>query len=114
MRRDGSRAIASEQVPITPDHSELLMLEFDLHGRIAAVGVVRGNLALETAAGREARLLIEGVAGRLRVAGTVQELLARARLALDLIENLAALEEMHGDAARRLLAPHSPAPIGSR
>lgn len=113
MRRSGSRAIASEQVPITPDHSELLMLEFDHTGRIAAVGVVRGNLALETTAGQQARLLVEGVAGRLRAAGSVQEVLARARLALDLIENLAALEELHGAEAARLLAAHAPAPIGA-
>jgi hypothetical protein len=111
MRRSGSRATTSEQVPITPDHAELLMLEFGADGRLLTFQVVRGNLRHETEAATQARLLCEGVAARLRQAGSVQELLARARQALDLVENLAALEELHGAEARALLA-QSPAPQG--
>ena len=96
-------------VPITPDHSELLMLEFDAYGLLASFSVVRGTTRGETPEAEQARLLCEGIAAKLRRAGSVQELLARARLALDLVENLAALEEMHGAEARRLLA-EAPAP----
>lgn len=112
MRRSGTRATTAEQVPITPDHSELLMLEFGADGRLLTFQVVRGHLKHETEAATQARLLCEGVASRLRQAGSVQELLARARQALDLVENLAALEELHGADARALLA-QSPAPQGA-
>jgi hypothetical protein len=75
--------------------------------------VVRSTLNGETPQGEQARLLCEQLAAKLRRAGSVQELLARARLALELVENLAALEELHGAEARQLLA-QSPAPQGAR
>lgn len=111
MKRSGDRAHRSELVPIHADHSELLMLEFGADGRLLHFAVVRQNLAHETPDATAARLLVEQLAAKLRRASGLAELRDRARLALDLVENLIALEEMHGDAARQLLAP---APAGSR
>ncbi len=113
MRRSGNVATMAEQVPITPDHSELIMCEFGADGRLVRFGVVRGNLRHETPEGEHARLLLEQLNAKLSRAGSLQEMLRRARLALDLVENLAALEAMHGAEARQLLT-ESPAPSGSR
>lgn len=106
----GDRATTAQTVPITPDHAELLFLEFDARGRLVSFSVARGHLLHETPEAQQARLLCEGIAGKLRRAASVQELLARARLALDLVENLAALEELHGAEARALFSPAPAAP----
>jgi hypothetical protein len=97
-------ATSVEPVPVSGlDARALLALDFDAGGRIVNV-TVKATPRSETAEDRAARELAEGVAGRLRHIGRLDEALRRARQAIDLLENLAALEEQLGPEARQLLA----------
>lgn len=103
--RAGNSATSIEAVPVRGlDARALLALEFDQAGRIRGFTVKAVPPVSETAEDRAARELAEAVAGRLRRIGSLAEALERARAALDLLENLAALEELHGAEARALLA----------
>jgi hypothetical protein len=86
----------------------MLALDFDQAGRIVSVAVKAAPARGEAAEDRAARELAEGVVGRLRHIGSLAEALRRARLAVDLLENLAALEELRGPEARALLAGQVP------
>jgi hypothetical protein len=116
MKVTGRTASSAQLVPITPDHSELIMLEFGPDGRLQRFAVVRGTLIGETAEAAGARDLVEQLnrkLSRVEGPGGLAELHRRARLALDLIENLQALEELHGAEARAALSGLSPTRQGA-
>lgn len=105
IRSAPGRATSVEAVPVRGlDARALLALDFDASGRLVAVSVKAAPAARETAEERAARELAEGVAARLRHIGTAAEALRRARMAIDLLENLVVLEEQLGPEARQLLA----------
>jgi hypothetical protein len=112
MRRvSDDAALTVETVPVRGlDASALLALTFDGRGRIVDVATKPQPPATETAEERAARELAEGVAGRLRHIGSVTEALRRARMAVDLLENLAALEEQLGPDAIDMLGAGRAAP----
>lgn len=99
------RAVSIETVPIRGVEARaLIALELDAAGRLLGGAVKPLPPHLETAEDRAARELAEAVLARLRRIGSLAEALERARQALDLLENLAALEEALAPEARALLA----------
>ena len=98
-------AVTVEAVPVRGlDARALLALTLDGRGRIVEVQAKpAAPPAAESPEDRAARELAEGIAGRLRHIGSVAEALRRARMAVDLLENLAALEEQLGPEAIALL-----------
>jgi hypothetical protein len=83
----------------------LATLVFDAAGQLVDAVPKRMPPPHETAAEREAALLLEGLGHRLRREGSTARLLDQARAALDLIEQLDACQALHGQAARDMLAP---------
>ena len=106
MTRAGAdRVVSVEAVPITGlDARAMLALEFDARGRLVAVSSKAPPRHAESHEERAARELAEGVSLRLRHIGSLGEAIRRGRMALDLLENLAALEEQLGPEARQVLA----------
>ena len=104
------RAVSMETIPISGlDANALLALEFDQRGRLVAVSSKAPPRHAESHEERAARELAEGVALRLRHIGSLGEAIRRARMALDLLENLAALEEQLGPEARQVIADRAAA-----
>jgi hypothetical protein len=94
-----------ETVPVSGlDAQAVLAIELDARGRIVNVSAKTPPRHAESPDERAARELAEGVSLRLRHIGTPHEALRRARMAVDLLENLVALEEALGPEARQLLA----------
>ena len=85
----------------------VLALEFDQAGRLRGYGVKATPPPRENADERAARELAEAIGQRLRRIGSVHEALNRARVAVEFLENLAALEALHARDARALLAPEA-------
>ena len=110
MTRTGPGLAASmETVPIRGvEASALIVLELDTRGELVNLSVKAAPPEAETAAQRAARELAQGVASRVRQMGLALAL-ERARQALDLLENLEALEQLRGPEARALLAGQGPA-----
>lgn len=105
MIRSGQRAMTVATVPVTGlDVAAVVALEFDARGRLVHLGVKTAPPPRESHEERAARELAEGLAFKLRRIGSLDEALRRARVAIDFLENLAALEELHGPEARTLLA----------
>jgi hypothetical protein len=107
--RSGTSVTSIEAVPVRGlEARALLALEFDQAGRIRSFTVKAVPAPSETAEDRAARELAEAVGARLRHIGSLAEAVERARAALDLLENLVALEELHGAEARAVWAAGQP------
>jgi hypothetical protein len=99
------RAVSIEAVPIRGlDARAMIAIELDADGRLVGGTVKPLPPHAEGAEDRAARELAEAVLARLRRIGSLAEALERARQALELLENLAALEEALAPEARALLA----------
>ncbi len=107
MTRSGpGRATVIETVPVMGcDARAVVALDLNAEGRVVGISVKATPPAVESADERAARELAEGIAHRLRRATSLAEAVRHAQAATAFLENLAALEDMHGPEARALLAP---------
>lgn len=108
MRITKDAATVAEPVPVLGmEERPLAFLTFDARGRLVDVSASRPPPHQETPAEREAALLVQALGAKLRKAvhdgADLAELLRRARVAVDMLEQLQALEQMHGPEARQRL-----------
>lgn len=108
MRITAGAAIVAEPIPVLGmEERPLGYLTFDRNGRLVDLSASRPPPHRETPAEREAALLVQAMGAKLRKAAhdgaDLAELLRRARVAVDMLEQLQALEQMHGPEARQLL-----------
>jgi hypothetical protein len=111
MTRDGAQAgqvvrlpvrlVGGEQVDLT------VTLRFGAAGALRDLGVTLAPPPRSSETERQAALLVEAIAGKMRRRPDIgiAELRRRAEAALVLLEQLEALEDVHGPDARALLAP---------
>lgn len=111
MTRDGAQARQVVRLPVQLGmdyHVDLsVALVFNRAGALVSLATSLPPAPRSTEAERQAALLVEAIAGKLRRRPDigVRELCRRAEVALRLLEQLEALEDTHGPDARRLLAP---------
>ena len=74
----------------------LLVLTFNGAGRLVDFTANRGPAHRETPEEAHAALLVQGLAQKFRRTPDLAELIRRARAALALLEDLQALQELHG------------------
>ncbi|CAB4127994.1 hypothetical protein UFOVP99_3 [uncultured Caudovirales phage] len=106
MTRNGNRASFAWPLGVG-DATALVVLGFDDRGRVVEVAAKRLPPQQESAADKAAADLVQQLGAKLGRIGSLQEARDRAQLALHLLEDLIALEEMHGDEARALF-PRAP------
>jgi hypothetical protein len=111
MKRDGALAHQVVRLPVRLVGAETVdltaTLRFGPAGALVDIGVTLSPPPRSSEIERQAALLVEAIAGKMRRRPDIgiAELRRRAEAALVLLEQLEALEDTHGPEARALLAP---------
>jgi hypothetical protein len=111
VTRDGTQARQVVRLPVRlagGDQVDLVAsLRFNPAGALVDIAVTLAPPPHSSEQERQAALLVEAIAGKMRRRPDigVAELRRRAEAALLLLEQLEAMEDLHGPEARALLAP---------
>lgn len=111
MRREGDQARQVVRLPVRLSSGEVVeltaVLSFAPAGALVDLAAVLAPPPRASELERQAALLVEAIAGKMRRRPDIglRELRRRAETALALLEQLEALEDAYGADARALLAP---------